>query len=679
MFRYISGDLKEFRQKGWPEYRLSLRTADAGREAQGLAQRLRKTALKDLVDTYHAQYHTLLGITEIRRLTEIAVGLRDAFLFETRDERDAAQWIEIENGQLDYAIYAKSGNWDAAVSLWEDLDRHYPRQTVIQSNLIEARIRQALLHADISLKEGKSQDALNVLWNVQRDLTLSRSGELNLKLAEVYVAREEFTKVYEILRMVETSDTAYAEKALQNKAKYENEEKVLGYLHRADDERKKGRYHRALEILLSDAPKNERIKDDKRLTDLATSIYTQQTEELNETIDTQNKIGTYPAKVNALNTALNLRELEKLYGIEETHSRALQVINDLGSELPKIANNLVQTINGYNLEGMHLMNALEYIRDAVQRLEAFESIKEQFKNELDEQLEPLSIALQRARTRLSNLIMLNEQIEKTKSPTLWEKALIQRSFTTLGAIKSEIDQLKLPNLLEVDAFTEKLNEYQALSKHFENALQEIQENFILNEDFPAVIRQVNRLKSRPAKYRLENEREERLFKQVLQNDYDLAYELVGNNFQLPDLFSDNSTNLNGWQTILQTAERREADYLAWNAWADIMREQEEKGKKCYGELEQKLNIPSMTLIGKIKEWAGLLSVLDTGLEANVRLPHNSEIPLPIQSEKADKAKKAGVVSAETLRKQKIWVETQIREIESTIVQMGGFPTTNELK
>ncbi|MCX6064174.1 MAG: hypothetical protein NT121_00215, partial [Chloroflexi bacterium] len=267
--------------------------------------RLRENALKDVQAAYQSRQDPV-GEARIRYLAEIAEGLRQAYLLESREEREAAQWVEIEKARLEHEDYARLDDWDAAVSLWEDLDRHYPRMAIVQTYLQTAHIQQALLRADTALREDKGQDALNILWEAQRDFTLSRSCELNLKLAEVYANREDFSRAYEILTSLESSDKC-AKDASQKIAQFQKEEQILGFLHQAEAENNKEHYPEALKILLEDAPKNQLVEDDKRLVDLAMIIFSKRSQVLSEMIETQNKIGTYSAKVNALNAALELR------------------------------------------------------------------------------------------------------------------------------------------------------------------------------------------------------------------------------------------------------------------------------------------------------------------------------------------------------------------------------------
>ncbi|MCU0487114.1 MAG: hypothetical protein MUC85_13500, partial [Anaerolineales bacterium] len=678
IFRYLSG-AKEEKQKDWPEYRLSLKTAEARSKAQHLAEKLRTTALGEVLQAYRSR-QSLPQPSQVRHLAEVAAELRQAYLFESREERDAAQWIEVEKAKLDHSDYERLHKWDEAVELWQHLDLHYPRQSEIQTHLHTSQIQQALLHADMALTAGQGNEALNILWEAQREPSLSRSIELNLKLAEVYAGREEFDKAFEILDNQVLSGNS-VDQAQAKKTEYQKEQALLDFIHRAEAECKKGRYRHALKILLEDSQTDKRLIDHPRLSEKAAQVFTARSDELTARIEEQNKLGSYPAKVNALNAALELRSLEEAMHVTGEDSTALQVIGDLRSELSQIAFNLVQKVNSYDLNGKSLEDALEETQNAVKQLEAFESIKEQFKDELDEQIESLRNALQQARTRLSNLMALEEQIEKTKAVAYWEQALTQGKFTELDSIKVEIDRINLVGIVEVDSFATKVSEYSALSKHFDQARNNITKLFIEAEDFEGVKKHIARLRSRPPTYRQENK--DVPFKQIQQGDYDLAYELVGNHFNLVDLYSESGKNLSGWQVIQDVATRREADYQAWKAWADVMQEWEQKARerttKLLADHASPPNQPSkVTLRKKKKDYSDLLAIDRDGLEKGKLLPHRSETPVPVQSEKADQQKKAGSEVVKKLEESKKWAEAMIQEIDQEITSLGGFPTQEEV-
>ncbi|MCX6064175.1 MAG: hypothetical protein NT121_00220, partial [Chloroflexi bacterium] len=161
-----------------------------------------------------------------------------------------------------------------------------------------------------------------------------------------------------------------------------------------------------------------------------------------------------------------------------------------------------------------------------------------YNEELDGQSEALKMALQKAVTRLSNLTSLEKQVPKIDDPTLWKAALIKNDFSVLDSIDSLADNLNLSGLVEIQAFIEKLNEFRALSPHFEKACATVREDFITNEDFEKVIRDVTRLKSRPETYKPVNketrkpENKDVPFHQVGQEEYDLVYQMVGGHFKL---------------------------------------------------------------------------------------------------------------------------------------------------
>lgn len=208
IFRHVQGNPIGSPEEDWAPYRLSLRTADAGKMARLLAESLRKDVLATLLVAFKKanppsgtdgngkgeqtrQEKSDISDSKVRILAERAALLRQANLLDLESEREAARWFEVEHGSRLAGTKEKLGDWQGAADIWDKLNRSHPGEKRVQEGLDAARqkhkvIQNALDIANDALRNGQRRNALQTLCNALQGGDTKDSTVLRDRLDEIF-------------------------------------------------------------------------------------------------------------------------------------------------------------------------------------------------------------------------------------------------------------------------------------------------------------------------------------------------------------------------------------------------------------------------------------------------------------------------------------------------------------
>ena len=684
LYRHVGGiGLKA--EPDWPQYRLSLRTAEARRKAVELARELRAELLTPVLMAYQKREVAPPAPVQARHWAEQARGLREAELLESDEERAAVRWLELEQGFADAGQLEAAGEWEKAVAFWKDLDLHYPRTADIQERLRKARVQEAVKKAEGLLKQDKSLDALKILWEAQADMALSQEPAINLCLADVHAARDEFVEVFNALARLE-KDPKTAPLAAEKRAELERERTIRRALERAETEWEarlspKGefearRVRQALEILQEPDPF---LVSSKRVADQISEYFNASKHRLLETVEAALQALTPTGKLVAMKALIDLRTLEAVRGIPEEESVSLPRIREFAGELPIISRSLLKDLGQMELNGKRAVDALAETQEIGDRLDTFSRVLEYFPAGLEDEIKAVRVALIMVGSRLEKLESVVALSAKINNEKIWEKALAEHNFSELTALKNQLDALELPGLLELDYLEKKLVEWQAIHDYLQNEMVRLQELYVAYEDFEQVQKILARLKARPSRLNgVEG------FTVVQQAEYESIYNFMGARLKIIPLFDDN--NLNGWEEVLAAADKRQDEFLIWKQWLDELKQCKVLVDNSYELAKAHLALagggalsqPEARLGTQKRDWENLAAKVQAAVEVAECLPKVGEDLLPVLSEKAEKCQAEGEGLRNILRRQAIFASEKIDEVERHIQALGGFPTGEEL-
>jgi hypothetical protein len=567
-FRYVGGDVS-VRQEGWPEYALSLRTAEARRAARLLADSLRNDLLEPLKNKRN-QYlgkEETLSDGELRQLAEYAAQLREAGLLETEDERAAGRWAEVHWGRRQALEEEKAANWQAALNIWTRLNSSHPGLPEVRRGLRNARIRYAINRAYFLVhNHHKGEEAIHLLQELQAEPEMENAWELNLALADTYEALGNFDSAFGNLRQ--------AERIVRNLPENERQQ-ILASLHEkvqslessqviytaSAEARQKfleGDYAEALRILQV-AIQNPKVRNNAALIELRDELFERASAELLATARQEREKGSNEGKIMAVTALVKLQHLEELMNIPEASRRSSEQLKRLRSDLKPAVESAINEVRDFDPATMPLEQSIRRATELVARLQTFENVTPIFTAEMEPFRESLKRRTSEMAETLKQLNELKTLLTQASQPDVWEAAVRTGDFDWLEQQKAAMRKLGLPMVPEVRAFERRLAEYQEAYELLINAIREIKEAFTVREDFALAKQHIIETSALPD-VRKNNER----WQVIHAREYEAMRRVVGERLRIADVYG--GSDIVGWNQVLEQAESRAAELERWQEW-----------------------------------------------------------------------------------------------------------------
>lgn len=683
IFRYIAGETDQG-QAGWPDYHESLRTADARQERRALEDKLRPALLAPIQQARTRQESDLTE-EEIRQLAENARGLREVGLLQSESERAAVQWIEVKWGILRASSLEKTGDWDEAVKIWEELDRYHPGTPIVEKRLRHARIRQLIAKVEKWLVQGKPEEALEELQAAQDNVIFSRSWEVSRLLARTHSALGNFEDAFRALEDAEKNLTRdYTDRpaseyeqqlaSLESTRKeLEQEQYVRGILTRVG-EAWTGEERGALEALriLREALENPLGKDERRLVNKRDVIlHSAEQAILRNVEELENEQGD-EGKLKVIEILLDLTSLEEQAGISQEKSRAWEELDQRKASLgPQIRQIMQQLKHLDDFNQMPLKDAIREAEALKARAEASEKAAQAFQRDIENK-DAFSQATQKLVDRLRQLKQADELLASASSEDFWNIAIQTGNFDQLDQLLNQIRALDVAGFIEVTAYEEKLEEYKEIRKTLQKVNDDLRHQFGTMENFNAVIETIRLYRTLPFRGN------GKTWKYLDQAQYETVLRIMSNRLSIPNIYcyEDNDPQqIRGWDELEKIAGDRDQELKKFEEWRKICKGGKDQLDHLWTEIQE--NGEALGLRVQIRDWQELL---DGGNELRRMIsagPYGDSEPFNVHSKKAqtiqEEVKKIGEVIGSYL----VAAEEKLKDLRKTVENEGGFPTQEQ--
>ncbi len=608
LFRYVGGSEVPDPDTDWPEYKLSLRTTDARREARRVADGLRQDLLPGLILAYQRR-EKVSG----DELATQARSLRQAGLLESEEERAAARWAEVTWESQRARSKENLGDWDSAVQIWSELDRLYPFLPEVERGLHRARIQQVISQAEGLLINDQGEQALALLRSAQQEPSLGRSWQIALTLADVHSRRGDFVQAYRSLsdaeRLVElqgevpdgdTTPAKNRELLAKKRKEIEREKEIQEIIARSKNEwQSEASNAREALRLLQSALNKPPTNDSRRLRELRDQIYTKSEESLLKTARLEKAKGTDDGKIQAVAALVDLRELENIVKRPEKERRSAAELDSLRAELAPAARAVMEKAKDFDPANLPLQQALSEADILMGRLQSFASVIPLFKEELSDAQENLEKRRNEVTKFYERLHRLQTLLEEANHSNLWEDALRSDNFDLLEQYYRQIQYLDLGGMLEVQGYGMRIQEWKELHMRLTQEIAKVKRIFEVDENFEAVVMNIRRARVR-YDVRLDNQP----WRQVGQKEYEKIFYTIGNKLVIADIHgSAQKPYLQGWDEVEQAAIERGEELSAWEAWRARV---EQVGSQVYNCQEKVAQHSTNTpLKAQIRNWQDL--------------------------------------------------------------------------
>lgn len=573
-FRYVGGDVS-VRQESWPDYALSLRTAEARRAARLLADSLRR----DLLEPLKEKRNQFIGHEEsirdedLRLLAEQAGQLRDANLLETEDERAAGRWAEVYWGRRQAADEEKSANWQGALATWHRLNNHYPGLPEVRRGLRNARIQHAINRAYFLVhNHHKGDEALTLLQELQSEPEMDNAWELNLALTDTYEALGNYDSAFgnldQAARVARNLPETERESLLTSiGTRHETLESGRAIYTASEDARRKaqaGDYAEALR-LLQITIQNPKVRDAAALRELRDELYERAASELLTQARQERDKGSNEGKILAVTALVDLQHLEDLMSLPDMGRRSADELKRLRSDLKPAAESAINEVRDFEPSILPLEQAIRRAGELVARLQTFDNVMPIFTAELETLRESLKKRASDMAETLKKLNELKDLLEQAAQPGVWESAVRMGDFDWLERQRNAIRKLGLTAMPEVRAFERRLDETREAQMLLMKAIAEIKNSFTARdkdekkEDFALVKRRIIETSALPD-LRENGER----WQAVHARDYDDMRRTLSDRLRIPDVYGGN--DMVGWSAVQEQAESRAAELERWQEW-----------------------------------------------------------------------------------------------------------------
>ena len=722
IFRYIGGD-RSFKAQEWPEYKLSTRTVEARNRAYELSEELRMELLPDLETFYSERNKQKLDADQLKLLADKVSVLREANLLESEEERAMVRWVEILQAKNEAEVYIKNDNWADAERLWEGLQTQYPRNPVVFENLKTAQIKYALQNAMKLVEQEKVKEALEFLWNKQRQEGLLQSDEIRLAIADIYKGQEHFEQALDIIQNTKWGDHTLDE-ATKIKSTILGEVRIRKILNEVAGCREENNVIKALTLLI-ECRNDVQVGESNRLNNLFEEIKNQQINQYLEIINTELEKLTTDSKIQSMITLVDLKNLEDIIGLDEEARNSNEVIDkiDLHETIPNVAENLVKQATQFSMMKMWANDALRESESIRDRMRGLDEVVRTYNIERDDLHKNYKAAQERIANVASKLQFLIDSLTPTFTDGIWNSAIISGDFDELDRINNKITNLELSEIEDVIRFKLKINELKYLINYCYKGIRDIRK-FYIEEEFGEVVEKIKKLYVMP-----EYMESGIQFTQIDEEDYHNLYELISPRLRIFGF--EQKEDLVGWGQVKDDALEHENNYRLWKKWGEecasivtksnvarelashfnnilpwdhethsLFNEANNKGATSsviniicpqlfsFESSKKSINIENeksetykvdiysgrpLPYIYQKWAWENAVHILNKVLLMITSGPDELGLDQPTMSEKAKNAKNVGESGKDMIIDNISEVKKEINDIEQTINSHGGFP------
>lgn len=580
IFRYIGGGPKV--EASWPDYRLSLRTAEARRAERVIGESIREDLVSQLRREYQERAVARLEDDRLRQRAGQAARLRELFLLPNDDEKEMARWFELEWGKRQAERATRQNRWDEAATVWQDLNLHYPGHSDVREGLRHALIRQAIGQARSLYAANQGEAALQTLRQVQERPEVGLSADVNFSLAELLGQMGNFEKAFATLREARRlSGDVETPEWLKMRDFLQHEKVIVQALDQANAEWQ-ANPHKALAVL-QEALETEEGRNSRRLQERSKQIFDQAAARYLKEAQGDGRGGD-DAKIRAVKALVDLQALEEVAGISAAKRESTRELNRLRADLAGVAEKLAQDAKTFEPTRLFLQDAIGQSEQFSNRLQTFDNVMPLFSAELQEVKQRLLASGRLINDTLTELRALKDILDKSKDSDLWNKGLRTGNFFELQKFASQIQALsvarQMPDALRFDA---RLAEYQELNKHVVIQTAGIKEAFIRQEDFSGVVTLIRAAAEMPALRPVAR----RPWEEISPEEYRLAYKMASPALSIVDTFGGGE--LNGWEEVEQAALQRAEDLSLWVDWQRRIDQAMDDAQQVYAFIELQTN------------------------------------------------------------------------------------------
>jgi len=691
LFRYVGENAQE-RKPDWPEFHLSLRTAEARRAERLVSDSLRSDILESLRRAFASRDGVEFDDNTLRNLAERARGLREVGILDTDNDKMAGQWLEIEWGKRQAQASEDRNDWSEAVRIWKRLLDLYGTPEV-QNGWRSARIQQAIERSrDLVYNHHQGEEALTVLREVQDEPGIGSAWELHLAVADTYAVLGNFDSAFGCLAEAEQfSKEKGVQTAVREKRKELEREKVIQQAVANAESKKDKNPQQALSIL-QDALGSPLAKDSRRLRELRDQIFSNASESLLETAKAEQGTGGDEAKIKAL---VDLHGLEELISLPTNRRRSTGELGRLRSKLASAAEAAIRSAQDFEPVSLSLEKAIIQAGELSSRLQTFEAIEPLFSAELEMVKERLDKRRSEIARKLKNLQDLKQKLEEALRANLWEESLQTGDFQVLDKYMLQFNKLDLGEMQEVRAFEKKLAEWKEIRGFLDREIREIKAKFEKDEAFEDVRDRIRRWAGMPG-LRANGQP----WQAIQQRDYEEIRRLMSDQLHIRDLYGD---ELTGWDALEEAATFRQKELELWQAWDKrgmlVMDDMYQAVKVILhytpvltptselmtivpedfedlgiAESRSEAEVPPIRL--KHRDWAKLTAMAQAAIDVLVVGPKDGEIAALIHSRKAKTLQAEG---KRRLNIAEIWLREAQKQVAvlDEILEKKGFPSAQE--
>ncbi len=695
LLRYIAGEPTETRQEGWLVYRLSLRTADARREARELGERLRQEWLPPVETAYANRNTKSPAEDELRTLAERARWLRETNLIQNEEQRKAVRWAEMKAEFQRVAELEKSGAWDDVVKILFDLNINYPRHPELEGLLHNARVQKLAAEIQTMISGGQVEKAIE--WITQGDINenLRNTPQIMLVLAEAQAEQGDFARSFGTLIQAEKRFLS-AQKAIRQK---ETELRALQAwrvnkpeawdIEKTDQGKSEWSINgpaQALGIIQQAIEEGDYVNADV-LKKIQREYFERTREYLIERAGRMQNEATQTGKVDAVIALLDLRRLEDILHLAQEKRESTRRVRSLTDSFVEVGRALIERANKFeDQESLPIEDALDETEQLHSHMQAILDALTAFKVNLGRQgIDLIHKQVGDVESLREKFLRSKKLLDKVSDDDIWDSALRSGDFNQLDQIDKKLESMDVAFINEVKNFYNKLKEWEEIHNALAESISKIGKYFS-EGDFENTLKVLDETKNLPQRrndgsvWNTITARQVKAGKKIPsqagQTGYQHIRQVMGVCLSLQDIYGDQE--LVGWGNVENTARQRLLEGGAWAAWnSECSKLMEHMG---FVGSKTKTHRPDTQLGPMLQDWEALRDIA----EEAVRVLREGPIldtgdKTKVSSKKAKALNEEGKRNLESALKSLDYAKRKIEEIQKEIKDIGGFPTPQNYK
>lgn len=565
-------------------------THPARLEMEALQKTLRNEYLQRIIEG--AARSENLGVHEKENLANIAQELRVANLLWTDEEKQASKLIEVGYKLHITEALKGSNNWGEIIKILEEVDRHYPLTPNVKSKLREARLQFVFQSAHTAIGEGELEEGLATLREAQNNESLRNSAELRFEIIHFYDLMERYDTALMSLEAFNSPeyDEEVKKKAnllraeFQNKAIVQNtylecsatlsalkENECWALPENFSDKRDELPRETIADILLN-LKKTQKDHPSTKLNELFSEVFFEEENFLLSEEKLYLSQGAPEMKYKALLSMIDLERIEEMKEGESLSGVAKGKIEEIIEDIDSWSFRLLAPSRQYLPDSG---NAPVELHAMIQNLKAEREKLQVIQKYVGDQ----RIAAQLAAriTALANVefelntLESDEEIKKfvvnNSLNENWEEAISTNDFSRLERIKQRLESARIPDILEIEAFYQRLIECRNLTTYFHNGIREIKNLYMPQngEHYDQIVESIKTIRLFQGYPKFEH------LQLIDENDYKNIVVWLDSRMTV----RTTQIKLNGWDNVLADAQERRENYQIWKNWLASVEEEYE--------------------------------------------------------------------------------------------------------